>query len=110
MTDPSENTSNRCRHLERSLWYHFYSTSRGVLNLDSSWAIFRWKRAKQPRCAIVNLDLVATILIFLFHRIPAVIMQPKQQAKKETGKPATLPQGDKAKANMAKPDVKADPK
>jgi hypothetical protein len=35
-------------------------------------------------------------------------MQPKQQAKKETGKPTTLPQGDKAKANTAKPAV--DPK
>jgi hypothetical protein len=36
-------------------------------------------------------------------------MQPKQQAKKETGKSTSLPQGDKAKANMAKTNAKVDP-
>jgi hypothetical protein len=45
-----------------------------------------------------------------FSSLTTVIMQPKQQAKKETCKPCGTSQGDKAKANTAKPDAKVDPK
>ena len=74
----------------------------------------RWKRATQPRSIVDPLCNFGEITSFshYFFSIAntTVIMQPKQQAKKETCKPCGTTQGEKPKANMGKPDTKVDPK